>query len=30
MDVWEVNNGLEDIALPADQKKAILKLIDAK
>jgi hypothetical protein len=30
MDIWEVNNGLEDIALPADQKKAILKLIDAK
>lgn len=30
MDMLDVNNGLESITLPADQKKAILKLIDAK
>ena len=30
MDLSEVNNGLEIISLPADQKKAILHLIDAK
>jgi hypothetical protein len=30
MDISEVNNGLEIISLPADQKKAILHLIDAK
>ena len=30
MDILDVNNGLESINLPADQKKAILKLIDAK
>jgi hypothetical protein len=30
MDISEVSNGLEIISLPADQKKAILHLIDAK
>jgi hypothetical protein len=30
MDILDVNSGLESITLPADQKKAILKLIDAK
>jgi hypothetical protein len=30
MDISEVNNRLEIISLPADQKKAILLLIDAK
>jgi hypothetical protein len=30
MDISEVDNRLEIISLPADQKKAILQLIDAK
>lgn len=30
MDILEANSGLESITLPADQKKAILRLIDAK
>jgi len=30
MDISEVNIGLEKVTLPADQKKAILLLIDAK
>jgi hypothetical protein len=30
MDILDVNSGLVSITLPADQKKAILKSIDAK
>ena len=30
MDLSEVNNGLENISLPIDQKKAVLQLIDTK
>ncbi len=30
MDISEVNSGLEKVSLPADQKKAIFQLIDAK
>lgn len=30
MDISEVNGGLEKVSLPADQKKAIFQLIDAK
>jgi hypothetical protein len=30
MDISEINSGLERVSLPADQKKAILQLIDAK
>ena len=30
MDILDVNSDLESIALPADQKRAILKLIDTK
>jgi hypothetical protein len=30
MDISDVNSGLEEIALPADQKRAMLKLIDVK
>ena len=30
MDISEVNNSLENISLPIDQKKAVLQLIDTK
>jgi hypothetical protein len=30
MDISEINSGLKRVSLPADQKKAILQLIDAK
>jgi hypothetical protein len=30
VDISEVNNSLENIALPAEQKKAVLQLIDTK
>ncbi len=30
MDISDVNDSLENISLPADQKKAVLQLIDTK
>jgi hypothetical protein len=30
MDISEVNNSLENISLPTDQRKAVLQLIDTK
>ena len=30
MDISEVNSGLEEMALPPDQKKGMLRLIDVK
>jgi hypothetical protein len=30
MELSDVNNSLENISLPADQKKAVLQLTDAK
>lgn len=30
MDLSEINNSLENISLPVDQKKAVLLLIDSK
>ncbi|MBN9383901.1 MAG: hypothetical protein J0H74_24310 [Chitinophagaceae bacterium] len=30
MDISEVNNSLENISLPIDQRKAVLQLIDTK